>query len=114
MSEVVSVKSIENLTDKVAYFLAEKTSNTKSKKVTVGTNDGVYKFIFSDEGFDESNNYQIVTEVIPSRNIKVEILEKEIDFFTMQVMSKGVSFVDQAINCSKETREVLVTINYLD
>lgn len=85
------------------------------KQVSINTADGVYAFLFENEGFPLPNSrYEIDIDLMPSDKKQVVMLAQDVDGFSFQIKSNGVHFQDQPIDCSVNTVTASVKITYFD
>jgi len=88
----------------------------QQKKITVKTGGGTYTFVFAEHDFpdaDGDDEYDIDIDIV-GRKKSVEILGRTMKGFTFAVMSKGVHYVPQPINCIVDPTECHIQVTYTD
>ena len=110
-------KSKSKLMELAAALEADFSANDDKqlKQVSINTVDGVYAFLFENEGLPLPNSlYEIDIDLMPSDRKQVIMLTQDVDGFSFQIKSNGVHFQDQPINCSISPITAAIKITYFD
>lgn len=85
--------------------------DVQGKDVIIRTQDGQYNFSFEEEGFTPPvDHYDIDIDLIPGTKVQSEIVERSDQGFVFVVLSKGVHFTPQPVDCSKKEIKASVTV----
>ena len=86
------------------------------KSVAVESLDGSYLFNFEQEGFPVpvSDAYDVDIDIIPSHKKQAVITSLTAESFTFQILTDGVTFVDQAVNCSESPVRASIKVTYFE
>ncbi len=85
----------------------------KSKEFLIAATSGVYNVNLLGEGFPEailSSDYRATVTAIDNIKVECEIINKTKDGFDIKIMSKGVHFVPQPVDCSVTPLKVNVVV----
>lgn len=90
-------------------------TRTFSKEILVSAGNGVYTFSNLAEGagdFVNASDYVVEVEAIGNFKTRASLENKTKDGFDVRVISHGVHFVPQPVDCSVTPVKVTVTMNY--